>query len=490
MPLPIILAGIAAISATAAGVGAHISAKKTNEQAQSIANDAENLYNMAKDSLEKAQGEMEQSLLCLGMYKKKVLDTSIQQFLISYGRIKNVEISDSAGVDELKNFYLEKQDVIQLREIYESTLSSGGAGAATGAIVALAIAVPVAPIAAIVAPLALFSGISAKMKANDNLDKANVMYAEAEAASEKMKTSELICSAIANRADMYNELLDNLNRMFSYCTGMLDGVTRKKMGVFRNKVDARKFTDDELKLVAVSRALAGAVKAVIDTPLLTAEGVISSEAEDKYKDIKKELPRFSAQVNEVKSVDYSVKSISATAQNVKNPVSVLDVVRNVFSIIVGISMALLTQMVFADNLIVGLLAFAIPTLIIMNNDVEIGFFKLVKNICCLSISAAFSMLFYNSCHSIVYMNHYIIGSIIVGFASVMILGWSIPNKGEKCGNFKRTIARIFGCIFFFALAVLVYAFLYKFISISHSIAAVIVVSVYALFALASVYVGD
>lgn len=176
MPLPIILAGIAAISATAAGVGAHISAKKTNEQAQAIANDAENLYNMAKDSLEKAQGEMEQSLLCLGMYKKKVLDTSIQQFLISYGRIKNVEISDSAGVDELKNFYLEKQDVIQLREIYESTLSSGGAGAATGAIVALAIAVPVAPIAAIVAPLALFSGISAKMKANDNLDKANVMF--------------------------------------------------------------------------------------------------------------------------------------------------------------------------------------------------------------------------------------------------------------------------------------------------------------------------
>ena len=88
------------------------------------------------------------------------------------------------------------------------------------------------------------------------------------------------------------------------------------------------------------------------------------------------------------------------------------------------------------------------------------------------------------------MNHYIIGSIIVGFASMMILGWSIPNKGEKCGNFKRTIARIFGCIFFFALAVLVYAFLYKFISISHSIAAVIVVSVYALFALASVYVGD
>ena len=305
-----------------------------------------------------------------------------------------------------------------------------------------------------------------------------------------LNLSELICSAIANRADMYNELLDNLNRMFSYCTGMLDGVTRKKMGVFRNKVDARKFTDDELKLVAVSRALAGAVKAVIDTPLLTAEGVISSEAEDKYKDIKKELPRFSAQVNEVKSVDYSVKSISATAQNVKNPVSVLDVVRNVFSIIVGISMALLTQMVFADNLIVGLLAFAIPTLIIMNNDVEIGFFKLVKNICCLSISAAFSMLFYNSCHSIVYMNHYIIGSIIVGFASMMILGWSIPNKGEKCGNFKRTIARIFGCIFFFALAVLVYAFLYKFISISHSIAAVIVVSVYALFALASVYVGD
>ena len=41
------------------------------------------------------------------------------------------------------------------------------------------------------------------------------MHAEAEAASEQMKISETLCGAIADRADMFDELLSKLNRLFS-----------------------------------------------------------------------------------------------------------------------------------------------------------------------------------------------------------------------------------------------------------------------------------
>lgn len=534
MPLPAILAGLAAAGAAALGIGAHADAKETNEQAQFVANEAQNLYNSAKSSLEEAQGKTEESLLTLGNSKKKVLETSINQFLIAYERIKNIELSDSIGLDEIKNFSLEKQDAIQLREmadIYESTFSSSVAGAATGAVIALAASgsLPIVtgtlsiagsalaagevgvaaglagsalsfgaamtPLAAIAAPVMLFSGVSASIKADENLEKASTMYAEAEAASEKMKAAEVLCIAIADRADMYDSLLDELNKMFAYCTAMLDGVTQKKMGVFKNKtVDARTFTEDELKLVAVTRSLAGAVKAVIDTPILTGEGTISSESEVIYKDTVRKLPAFTEAVNEVKSTNYSAKSITTTApkaQKVKKTGSIFGATRNVLAIILGIFMAPLMQVMIADTFAVGLLAFATTTLIIMNNGVNSGFFKLVKNICCISMGIAFSLLFYNSCQTIVHMNHYIIGTIIIGFVSMIILGACIPNKGQNIGSLKRTMARFFGCIFFFAIAVLVYAFLYKFISISHIVSARITVVIYALFALAiSVYAGD
>lgn len=533
MPIPAILAGLAATGAAALGIGAQIDAKETNERAQALAEDAQSLYDRSKRSLEQAQGKTEKSLLALGNSKKEVLETSINQFLIAYDRIKNIELIESVGLNEIKNFAIEKQDTLQLREmsnIYQSTFSSGAAGVATGAVIALAASgsLPIVtgvlstagsalaageigvaaglagsalsfgaamtPLAAIAAPAVLFSGISASMKADENLEKARTMYAEAEAASEQMKTSEVLCVAIADRADMFDDLLGELNGMFSYCTAMLDGVTKKKMGVFKNKtVDAQTFTEDELKLVAVTRSLAGAVKAVIDTPILTAEGAVSDESESVYNDTQKKLPAFSEAVHEVKEATYAAKPIVAKSKNAKQAQksnSGLGIARNVFAIFAGVFMAPFVQGMFGESLIVGMLGFAIMTLFIMNNDVDSGFFKLVKNIGCIGIAGSFCLMFYKNCQSIVFMNHYIIGSIIIGIISMITFGICLPSKGEKTNNLKRTAARIFGCIFFFAIAVLVYAFLYKFIGISHTVSAILTVIAYALFAFVSAYAGD
>jgi hypothetical protein len=153
-------------------------------------------------------------------------------------------------------------------------------------------------------------------------------------------------------------------------------------------------------------------------------------------------------------------------------------------------MAPFMQGMVADTFAVGLLAFAITTILIMNNDAESWFFKLVKNVCCLSIAAGVCILFYNSCQSIVSMSHYIIGSIIVGVVSMIIFIACSPSDGVKVGNFKRTMVRISGCIFFFAIAILVYALLYKLIGISHPISAIITTVAYALIAIAAAYCGD
>lgn len=358
MPVPAILAGLAAAGAAALGVGAQMSAKEKNELAQKIADESKKLYDNSKLSLEKAQGTAETSLLNLGNLKKQVLETSVKQFLTVYERIKNIELSESVGFDEIKNFTFEKQDVLQLREmsnIYQTALSSGTAGAATGAIIALAASgylpfvtntlsiagaalsageigmaaslagsalfwgAAMTPLTAIAAPAVLFSGISTNLKADENLEKAQAMCAEAESTSEKMKTAEILCNAIADRADMLDDLLLELNKLFSCCTDNLDKVTTEKLNAIGNEsVDATTFNEDELKMIAVARALAGAVKAVIDTPILTTEGSISSESLNVCNNVGKLLPDFSKIIKSENS-GITSEGIEITAGKIKIP---------------------------------------------------------------------------------------------------------------------------------------------------------------------------
>ena len=92
------------------------------------------------------------------------------------------------------------------------------------------------PLAAIAAPVVLFTGISSSFKADENLEKAKTMYAEAEAAAEKMKISETLCTAISDRSKMFDGLLHELDDMFRDCTVLLEVMIYKKTGIFKGKV--------------------------------------------------------------------------------------------------------------------------------------------------------------------------------------------------------------------------------------------------------------
>lgn len=245
MPIPFLLAG-AAIATGVLGAAGHSVAKDTNEEAQRVARKAQNLYEEAKEALEKAQKGTEESLLKLGNSKKKTLDYSMKQFLQVYEKIKNVKMKDSIGLNEISDFKIEQQDVIHLREltnVYDSAMSSATTGAVAGAAISLAVSgslglvaeglswagtflsigevglaatsvgsaltlgLSATPLAAIAAPVALFTAFSASSKADENLEKAETMYAEAEVAAEKMKVSETICNAISERSEMFYDVL-------------------------------------------------------------------------------------------------------------------------------------------------------------------------------------------------------------------------------------------------------------------------------------------
>jgi len=82
---------------------------------------------------------------------------------------------------------------------------------------------------------------------------------------------------------------------------MLTNVIRKKDKMLGNKeIKVEDLSAEELELIAVTRALAGAVKAVIDTPILAKDGKVSKESLEVYDNSRKSLPDFSRAVHEMK----------------------------------------------------------------------------------------------------------------------------------------------------------------------------------------------
>ena len=342
MPIPFLVAG--AVAAGVLGIGGHISAKETNERAESISRDAKRMYDDAKESLETAQENTEGALLKLGYSKKDILASSMKKFVQNYAKVQEVSVRRSIGLNELSNFTIDKQEVLQMQkmsDIYSDTLASGATGAAAGAIVALAASgelvvvtdclgiagtalaagelsaaagiagsalsfgAAMTPLGAIAAPVLLFTGISASMKADENLEKAQTMHAQAEEAVEKMKVSETLCVAIADRAEMFDEVLSNLNVLFAECTEKLDQLIRKKeRRLHHKKLTSADFSENDLRLLAVTGALAGAVKSVIDTPILTKEGTISKESQETYDAVALGLPEFEQEVSAVRNLEY------------------------------------------------------------------------------------------------------------------------------------------------------------------------------------------
>lgn len=316
MPIPFLL-GALGIGAAALGVGGHLTAKETNEEAERLARKAKRIYNESKESLERSQKSVEEALLSYGNLKKDVLEKSLSDACDILNRVINTEKKKNNN-DIKPKLAFDKQKMLEIQKmvnIHKSTFSSGIAGATAGAVISLAASgmLPVAgglistagsmlamgevglaaglfstalsftPLSAIAAPVVLFTGISSSIKADENLEKAQTMYAESEDAVEKMKVSETLCTAITEKTYMFHNLLSEMNAVFSKCVkNVCDIVEYWSNLLDSNEIEFDYLTEQEQKLCAVTFALAFAIHTIIDTPLLTKDGKIEPKLQDNY----------------------------------------------------------------------------------------------------------------------------------------------------------------------------------------------------------------
>lgn len=320
MPLPFVFIGIA-LATGLTGIGAGTKAGFDLSKAKSINENAAERINKGVSRLDTYRKQCGESLEMLGEEKLFILQNSLLQFVNNFSQIKNVDFTDSVGLDELKDMHIDKKEFGELREMENVVLSltggltagvTGGALAAFGAYNAagalatastgtaisslsgaaasnatlaffgggslasggLGMAGGIAVLGGLVAgPALLVMGVILGAKAGKAIEDAKMNAAEANVACEQLETGALQCVAIRRRTDMFYSLLARLDAY------LLPLVYQMEIIIKTEGIDYRLYSKESKAAVLAAASTAVTVKAVLDTPILTDDGMLTEESQ-------------------------------------------------------------------------------------------------------------------------------------------------------------------------------------------------------------------
>ena len=222
-----------------------------------------------------------------GKVKIDALDWSVKKFVQVYEHIQEISLKEIREIDKIAKYIIDTQKVAQLREMFnffQHTLTEDPAGNA--AFVRFG-AGTTSSLSILASSVVMPSVISIGATADENLEKAETMYEEAENAFVRMRMSKISCICISNQANMFYKFFVELEEMFSKCVDLLDGVVKNKVVPYKKTVlQSYDLTTAEKKFAAVTCAFAGIMKTMIDTPIISEDGTLPMEASDIYNDLR------------------------------------------------------------------------------------------------------------------------------------------------------------------------------------------------------------
>ena len=330
MALPLLFIGIAAATG-GLGIGKGVKAGLDNARADSINKESTESVQQATDLLNKQREACGKALRVLGEEKLYVLNSSVNSFLEAFTKIKNVDFTESAGLEELRKFHIDEKEFAELKNMVNFAANVAGgvlAGSAGGALVAfgaysaahaLAAASTGTAIAAlhgvaatnatqaffgggslaagglgmaggaavlgglVAGPALMVLGFVVDAAASKKLEQALTNQAEAVRMTEGLNTGSMQCEAIRRRTYMFYNLLARLDARFLPMIYKMEDIIRDEGD------DYRLYKDESKKIIASCASIAVTIKSVLDTPLLTDDGLLTGESETIISFVQKQL---------------------------------------------------------------------------------------------------------------------------------------------------------------------------------------------------------
>lgn len=322
MPIPFILGG-AALLMGGYGIKKGLDANEDMNKAKKVNRDAQNMANTAEHKIKRYKSDTKKALENLGKTKISILSSSLSDFVDQYSKIKNININDSVGLEELRGFNPDSKDFIEMKDMSfrASELASGGVGsvaagalagfgassavtafgaASTGTAIAglsgaaatnatlawlgggalsaggFGVAGGMAVLGGIVAgPALAVGGAFMASKAEKALNDARSNYDNARKFSQE---AENICTAlyaIEKRANQIRDLLEKLNDY------LIPAVSKLETVIETCGTDWREYGSEEKSAIMKAASLAKTTKIVLDTSILREDGSLDPSSQDK-----------------------------------------------------------------------------------------------------------------------------------------------------------------------------------------------------------------
>jgi hypothetical protein len=324
MPIPFIVGGIA-LAAGATGIKKGIDAKSDMDSAKYWNVRAKELAEEAEFSIERSKKKTKITVEELGREKIRILSTSMTDFVTNFEKIKNINFSESEGLNELKNFKVSQEEFKQLKsaafeakDIAVNGLSAIGSGALVaygtygavmggyvGALASTGTAIgSLSGVAATNATLAWLGGGSLAAggygmaggmvvlgglvagpaiaiggtlmasKAKKALNDAYSNYDEAEAFKTQADSIAVALKGIRTRADQLTDLLEKLDVIFTVSVRKLSNI------ISTEGVDWASYSTVSKNEVYRSVQIAKTIKIVLDTQLLKQDGKLDEKSRE------------------------------------------------------------------------------------------------------------------------------------------------------------------------------------------------------------------
>jgi hypothetical protein len=329
MPLPLLFIAVAATTGLV-GVGKSVKAAVDTHNANKINEEANDIVESAKKSTDRARKLCAEDLNKLGKKKINILDSSINHFIHSFGKLKNVNFRESKGLNEIGKLYIDSADFKELKELgnFATSILGGvasgalggaitafGAYSAAGSLATASTGTAIASLsgaAATNATLAFFGGGSLAAgglgiaggtmvlgglvagpalaimgfvvgaKASSAKDEAYSNLAKAKKTSAELMVAVDLCNAISSKCNMFINLLNKLDTYFKPLINKIDEA------ISQHGTDYNKFNQEQKQATAAAASIAKSIKMVLDTPILDSNGNITKESGRILSQIKPE----------------------------------------------------------------------------------------------------------------------------------------------------------------------------------------------------------
>lgn len=342
MPLPLIpiILGGASVVAAAHGVKKGVEAKDSMDAANYYAQSAKNIVKDAEKKIAQGKEKTTKEIEALGAQKITTLSGSVHEFVTTFEKIKNVQLEDSTGLDEIKHFNPQSPEFLELKKVSMEAkevaingigaigggallaygtynVVMGGLGgllvtattgtaltslsgvAATNATLAwlgggalsaggLGMAGGMAVLGGlVVGPALALGGTLFAKKAEQAYYNAMSNYEEAKTFEEQATNICSVLKAIEKRAKQLRTLLVDLDKVFVNLNAVMSYVVNK------NGTDWNDYQEADKRQVYKCVQVAQVVKMVLDTSLLTEDGNLQEESQKSLDTGMKFLESFS-----------------------------------------------------------------------------------------------------------------------------------------------------------------------------------------------------